>query len=125
MAVPLRGIRAEMRVERDAEGEQRGRSGAVPVGDKTARVVPRRRDRFGQFLWLQRRQITLQHDNIGRLLTHRGFGGGDGVVQRIAVTLGGRVDEHPRAQLPGGVRGGLIGSDHGDGVQCGDAPTRR
>ena len=120
MSMALSRIRPEMRIESDAEGKQRRRARAVPVADEAARVAAGRSDRLGQLLRLQRRQIALQRNDIRCLHADRGFGGGDRVVQRIAMTLGGRIDQHPGTQSPGGVGGNLIGGDDGDRLQGGN-----
>src|SRR3954451_1311914 len=101
MSMALSRIRPEVRIESDAEGKQRRRSGAVPVTDEATRVSARCFNRLRQLLWLQCRQITLQRNDIGRLLTYHRLGGGDRVVQRIVMPLGGGIDQHPRAKLAG------------------------
>ena len=103
MSMALRRIRSELRIESYAESKQRRRARAVPVADEAARVSACGGDRLGQLLGLQRWQITLQRNDIGCLFAYRGFGGGDCVVQRIAVTLRGRV-RSARVRRTGGWR---------------------
>src|SRR5215470_19026156 len=105
MSMALSRISSEMRIESNAESKQRRRSCAVPVADEAAPVSARGSDRLGQLLWLKRWQITLQCNDIRCLPADRGFGSGDRVVQRIAMALGRRVHQHPRAKPAGGVGG--------------------
>ncbi len=92
-------IGAELRFKRNAEGEQRRGAGAVPVGDEAAGVGAGGGDRLCEFLRLQSGQIALQHNDIRRRLANDRLRGGDRVVQRIAMTVRGRVGEYLRAQL--------------------------
>ena len=65
IAMALSGIRAELRIERHAEGEQRRCAGAVPVGDEAARVTARAAAiASASSCGLQCRQITLQRNDI-------------------------------------------------------------
>ncbi len=53
MAMALSRIRTELRIERHAEGHQRGGAGAVPVADETAPVRAGGGDRLRELLRLQ------------------------------------------------------------------------
>ena len=53
MAMALSRICAELRIQRDTEGDQRRGAGAVPISDEAARVGARGRDGLAQFLGLQ------------------------------------------------------------------------
>jgi len=87
-AMSRRRIQSELRVERGSEREKRGRSGRQPVSDETAPMLARGGNRLGQLLRLQRRQITLQHNDIGEWPGHFLFGHGDGVVQWVPCPSG-------------------------------------
>ena len=121
----LRGISAELRVERDAEREQCRRACAVPVADEAARVRPGGRDRLGQLLWLKCGQVTLQRNDIRSLLAYRRLGRGDGVVQRVAMALRCGVDEHAGTEAAGRCGGVLVGGDDGEDASPPGRPTRR
>ena len=113
--MPPCGIGPEPRIERDAEREQRRGAGAVPVGDEAARVGAGRRDRLGQFVGLQGRQIALEHNDVRRRAPGRAASAArDRGVQRVAVTVGCRVGEHLRAEAPCGVGRDVVGRDDGD-----------
>ena len=59
-----RGIRAEPGFERGTERTERSGTRAESVSDKTALVLTRCGNRFGKFVRLKCRQITLQYNNI-------------------------------------------------------------
>ena len=64
-AVPRARIRPELRIEHASESAECRGTGCRPVGDKAAPMVACSSNRLGQLLRLQRRQITLQHNDIG------------------------------------------------------------
>src|SRR5207302_3696497 len=89
--------------------------------DEAAPVLARGGYRLGQFLGLQRWQITLQHNDIGEGAGYRSFGGGDRVVQRVAVAVGRRVGQHAGPERGRRGRRGVVGRDDGDRTQRLDA----
>ena len=64
LTVALCRVGAEAGIEGNAEGEQRRGPAAVAVGDETAPVRARLRQRLAELAGLQGGQITLQHNGI-------------------------------------------------------------
>jgi hypothetical protein len=89
MSVLGRRIRPEPWVECGPERAQCGSTRAEAIGNETPLELACRGNRFGKFLRLQCRQITLQHNDIRDRFGHHAFGGCDGVVQRVQVAVRG------------------------------------